>query len=108
MVANKTLLWAVRSSAACFSRLCLHYFSSPPFSAFYTDCGVDIGKPAPKHKGFSEMKLKGMMPMESQTVGQISVQGPEPQPSTVQRIPRRSQRGWIAALAVFLVFAALL
>src|SRR5258708_1709785 len=67
-----------------------------------------MGKPASKQKGLSEMKLEGMMPMQSQTVRQISVPGQEPQPSIVQPVPRRSQRGWIAALAVFLVFAALL
>jgi len=46
--------------------------------------------------------------MQTQTVGQISVQEPERQPSIVQPIPRRSQRGWMAALAVLLMFVALL
>src|SRR6201993_1503265 len=65
-----------------------------------------MGKPVPK--GRSEMKFEGMMPMPTQTVGQISVQEPEPPRSMAQSIPGRSQRVWIAALAVLLVFAALL
>jgi len=65
-------------------------------------------KQAPKHKGLSEMNFEGMMPMRSQTTEQIFVQAQEPQSSTVSPTPRRSRRNWIAALAVFLVFAALL
>ncbi len=46
--------------------------------------------------------------MQSQTTEQVSVQAQEPQWSTVSRVPRRSRRIWLGALAVFLVFAALL
>jgi RND family efflux transporter MFP subunit len=54
------------------------------------------------------MKLEGMTPMQSQTTEQVSVQAQEPQWSTVSPVPRRSRRIWLGALAVFLVFAALL
>src|ERR1700733_1008577 len=108
MEANKTLLWAAPSSADCFSPLYPPFFSCRPFSVFSTDGRADIGKPAPKRKGLSDMKPKGMTPMQSQTVGPISVEGQEPQLPTVSPMLRRSQRGWIAAAAVFLLFAALL
>src|SRR5580704_17027008 len=108
MEENKTLLWAAQSSADCFLQLCPRYFSFPPCSAFYTDCGGDPLRPVLHHKGLSEMKLEGMTPMQSQTTEQVSVQAQEPQWSTVSPVPRRSRRIWLGALAVFLVFAALL
>src|ERR1700720_4576387 len=52
------------------------------------------------------MNLEGIMPMQSQTTGQISMQ--EPQSPAGVPVQRRSRRGWFAALAIFLIFAALL
>jgi RND family efflux transporter MFP subunit len=46
--------------------------------------------------------------MQSQTIEQISVPGQKPQAPTVGSSPRRSRRGWLVALAIFLAFIALL
>jgi RND family efflux transporter MFP subunit len=54
------------------------------------------------------MEFEGVMSMQSQTTGPIPAQEQEPQSSTGVGLPRRSSRGWLAALAIFLVFAALL
>ena len=46
--------------------------------------------------------------MQSQTTEQIFVQKQKPAASTVVSSPRRSRRGWLVALAIFLAFTALL
>jgi len=54
------------------------------------------------------MEIEGVMPMQSQTTGPIPGPEQEPQSSTVVRSLRRSRKGWLIALAIFLVFALLL
>jgi len=54
------------------------------------------------------MEIEGVMSMQSQTTGPIPGQEQEPQSSTVVRAQRRSRKGWLIALAIFLVFALLL
>ena len=54
------------------------------------------------------MEFEGVMSMQSQTTGPIPGPEQEPQSSTVVRSQRRSRKGWLIALAIFLVFALLL
>jgi RND family efflux transporter MFP subunit len=52
------------------------------------------------------MQFEGVMSMQSQRTEQISMQ--EAQASTAGSLPRRSRRGWLIAVGIFLTFAALL
>lgn len=54
------------------------------------------------------MQFEGVMPMQGQTTEQVSVPGQGKQATSASRSGRRSRRGWLIALAIFLAFAALL
>jgi RND family efflux transporter MFP subunit len=54
------------------------------------------------------MQSEGVIPMQSQTTEQVPVQGQEQQEPGASRSGRRSPRGWLIALAIFLAFATLL
>src|SRR6266478_9048721 len=100
------LHWAAPLLADCYSPRWPRCFSFRRSTAFCMGCVI-----APRRTVFSlkhriAKRNFEVMPMQSQTAGQISVQGAHAPGNAAPQ--RRSLRGWLIGGAVFLIFAGVL